>query len=177
METPIHQEWRSRQQVNWKAISTVAFFVGMILFVMSGGSPWSTAGTMNAIMGRDLPLGLWTMLILHLALSFIYVTVIAHVIYRLKLMSGILAGLAVGMGLYAVNYVIFHGLSSQMQSPEARALFVHFTFSLLASAGYKGAAVPRPFRGNRTEVLEQTHRLVQNDNPFDPEPIIAAADR
>jgi hypothetical protein len=177
METPIHQEWRSRQQVSWKAISTVAFFVGIILFVMSGGSPWSTAGTMNAIMGRDLPLGMWTLLVLHLILSFIYVAVIAHVIYRLKLMSGIMVGLVVGMGLYAVNYVIFHSLSVQMQSPEERALFVHVTFSLLASAGYKGAAVPRPFRGDHDEVLAQTHQLIHGENTFDPEPIAAAADR
>jgi len=60
---------------------------------------------------------------------------------------------------------------------EGRALFVHFTFSLLASAGYKGAAVPRPLRGNRADLLTQTHRLLHDDNPFDPEPIVAAADR
>lgn len=132
---------------------------------------------MNAIMGRDLPLGMWTMLCLHLILSFIYVTVIAHVIYRLKLMSGILTGLAVGMGLYVINYAIFHSLPIQMQSPEERALFVHITFSLLASAGYKGASVPQPYRGDRTEVLDQTHRMIHDDNPSDPEPVTAAADR
>jgi hypothetical protein len=177
METPIHQEWRSRQQVSWKAITQVAFFVGVILFVMSGGSPWSTAGTMNAIMGRDLPVSMFTLVCLHLLLSFVYTAAIAHVIYRLRLVSGILAGLATGMGLYAINYVIFHSMPIQMQSPEGRALFVHFTFSLLASAAYKGASVPRPLRGGRDEVLEQTHRIITHDNSFDPEPVMAAADR
>lgn len=132
---------------------------------------------MNAIMGRDLPLGMLPLVCLHFLLSFLYVTVIAHVIYRFRVMSGIIVGLGAGMGLYAVNYVVFHALPIQMQSPEGRAFFVHVTFSLLASAAYKGAAVPQPFRGNREEVLEKTHQSLTDEDPNDPEPVLAAADR
>ncbi|MEI9895221.1 MAG: hypothetical protein WDN28_15355 [Chthoniobacter sp.] len=157
--------------------TTVSLFVGGILFIMSGGSPWSTAGTMNAIMGAILPVGMFTLLVLHFALSFLYVAVIAHVIYRLRPMSGILVGVCTGLALYGVNFIVFHPLATQMQSPEGRALFVHITFSLLASAAYKGGSVPRPFRGSRDEVLDQTHRLITEENPADPEPVTAAADR
>lgn len=174
METPIHQEWRSRQQVNWKAVASTSLFVGGVLFIMSGGSPWSTAGTMNAIMGRDLPIGFLPLILLHFLLSFLYVTVIAQCIYRLKLVSGVAAGVLVSMGLYAINYAVFHSLPVQMQSPEGRAFFVHVTFALFASAAYKGASVPRPLRGDQRAVLEQTHRLISSVNPYDPEPVLVA---
>jgi len=144
---------------------------------MSGGSPWSTAGTMNAIMGRDLPVGMFALVTLHFLLSFIYVTVIAHAIYRLRVMSGIIVGVLTGWVLYGINFAIFHSLATQMQSPEGRALFVHFTFSLFASAAYKGASVPKPLRGGKTEVLNQTQAAVPQENPDDPEPVSKAADR
>lgn len=169
MESSTHQEWRARQKVSWKAIIQATLGAGGVLFIMSGGSPWTTAGTMNATMGRDLPLGIFTLLFLHLLTSFIYVAVIAHVIYRLRVVPGIMAGVATCMALYALNYAVFQALPIQMQSPEQRALFVHFTFGLLASGIYKGASVPRPFRGGRAEVSAATHQTI-------PDEIVAAED-
>jgi hypothetical protein len=172
MESSTHQEWRARQKVNWRAIVQATLGAGGVLFIMSGGSPWSTAGTMNAIMGRDLPLGFFPLLFLHLVTSFIYVAVIAHVIYRLRVFPGIMAGLATAMALYALNYAVFYALPIQMQSPEQRAFFVHFTFGLLASGIYKGASVPRPFRGGRDAVEAATHQTIpeQEVPAGDPEP-------
>jgi hypothetical protein len=176
METPQHQEWRARQKVNWRAIWQTTLSAGGVLFLMSGGTPWSTAGTMNAAMGRDLPLGFFTLLGLHLLISYVYVVVIAHVIYRLGLVAGLITGVATGMGLYALNYAFFHGLATQMQSPETRAFLVHLSFSLLASAIYKGASVPRPFRGGEAEVAADTHAVVAEESieSSDPEPVPAA---
>jgi hypothetical protein len=139
---------------------------------MSGGSPWSTAGTMNAAMGRDLPLGFFTLLTLHFIISYIYTVAVAHVVYRLGILSGLLGGLATGAVLYGFNYAVFHGLATQMQSPEMRVILVHFTFSLFAAAIYKGASVPRPFRGAEGLVEEATaHSIpVEERQQGDPEP-------
>jgi hypothetical protein len=170
METPSHQEWRSRQHVSWRAIAGTTLIVGAILFLMSGGSPWSTAGTMNAIMGRDIPAGMVTLLFFHLLIAFLYAAVIAHVIYRLRLIAALFAGLATGLALYAVNAAIFHSLPLQMQSPEGRALFVHISFSLLAAAGYKAMSVPRPFRGETREVEARTTESIKDPATEEPQP-------
>lgn len=89
-------------------------------------------------MGRDLPVGFFTLLIAHFALSFLYAAVIGTAIYRLRLVPALVAGSAVAMLLYGLNYAIFHGLAIQMQSPETRTILVHAAFGLLASATYKG---------------------------------------
>jgi hypothetical protein len=176
MESSAHQEWRARQKVSWRAIIQTALCAGGVLFIMSGGSPWSTAGTMNAIMGRDLPLGFFTLLVLHLVMSFIYAAVIAHAIYRLRMVMALATGVAVGVLLYGVNYAVFHGLALQMQSPEMRAFLVHVAFGLVASAIYKGASVPPPFRGGPEQVAAATHaqvavELVSHTDP-EPEPVL-----
>jgi hypothetical protein len=178
METPQHQEWRSRQQVSARAVAQAAFCAGGILFIMSGGTPWSTAGTMNIVMGRDLPLGFFTLLLLHMALAYAYAWVIAFATYRLRIITAILAGVGAGMGLYVLNYAFFHGLSVQMQSPEFRAFLVHFSFSLFATVIYKGASVPRPFRGDRSEVRAATRRSIQaTRGESDPEPELEFSER
>jgi hypothetical protein len=170
METPYHQEWRSRQQMSWSAVTKAALVAGAAVFILSGGSPWSTAGTMNAIMGRDLPIGMVPLFVLHFVFAFVYAAVIASVIYRMRLILGLLAGVATGLALYVVNFAAFHFLSTQMQSPEVRAFYVHLSFSLICSAAYKALSVPRPFRGDRREVSDKTHQALRNTNVYDPEP-------
>lgn len=171
MESYAHQEWRARQRVSWKAIWQAALSIGGVLFLLSGGAPWTTAGTMNAIMGRDLPMNFWALLLFHFLVSFVNVVVIAHVIYRLRVLPGLLAGVAVGMVLYAINFAVFRGLSVQMQSPEFRAFYAHFAFSLFASAVYLGASVPKPFRGSQRTVQSTATDAAPAD---DPEPIPTA---
>lgn len=171
METPTHQEWRARQRLNTKAIWQTALFVGGILFIMSGGSPWSTAGTMNAAMGRDLPLSFFALLLIHMAIAYVYVFVIASVVYRLQVLMALFAGLGVGAILYLVNFASFHGLSIHMQSPEFRAILVHIVFALFASLVYKAASVPQPFRGGDREVANATQMWLHGERHIDdPEP-------
>jgi hypothetical protein len=170
METPIHQEWRSRQELNWSAVTRAALGAGAVVFVLSGGSPWSTSGTMNAIMGRDLPIGMVALFVLHFLFAFVYGAIIASLIYHMRLILAMLTGVGTGLALYAVNFAVFHFLPTQMQSPEARAFYVHLSFSLIFTAAYKALSVPRPYRGNRDEVSDQTHRTLHDTNIFDPEP-------
>ena len=76
METAEHQEWRARQAFSPGAAFKAAFGAGLIFYYMSGGSPWSTAGTMNMIMGRDIPVpggpytSFFTILIAHFAVAY-----------------------------------------------------------------------------------------------------------
>lgn len=174
METRNHQEWRSRQSVNWTAIWQTALSVGGILFIMSGGSPWSTAGTMNAAMGRDLPWGFFPLLVLHFALAYAYSAALAFTVYRLRLGAAIFAGPAVGLALFAINHVIFNSLGIVMQSPEFRALLVHLSFGLFAAVAYKGASVRPPLIGNETEVRSATHKMLVAARKEDPEPLPAS---
>ncbi len=131
---------------------------------------------MNAIMGRDLPIGFAALLILHFALSFVYTAIIALVIYRLRTGAAIPAGVGAALGLYALNYASFYGLGVQMQSPEFRAIFVHVTFGLFASVVYKAASVPRPIRGGDREVEAITEEMHVRDfaREGDPEPELVA---
>jgi hypothetical protein len=146
METPEHQELRARQSVSRPAIIKTTLLAGFVFFIMSGGGPWSTAGTMNAIMGRDISLPFQWLLFWHFAVALFYVWIIARTIYQLALLPAIAAGLGVAMGLYVANLLVFYGLGFQQQSPEGRTLLLHIIFGLIASATYKAFAVPKPLR-------------------------------
>jgi hypothetical protein len=146
MESPQHQEWRARQRVRGMAIVKAGVFAGAVLFLMSGGGPWSTAGTMNVIMGRDVPLNYFLLALGHFAVSLIYVFVLAQVIYRFRLLPAIGVGVLVAIGLYAVNFAIFRGLGVPQHSPESKTFFVHLVFGAIASALYKAFSVPRPIK-------------------------------
>ena len=152
-----HQEWRARQAVNWTAVMQTAFFVGGITFVMSGGSPWSTGGTMNAIIGRDVPWSLPLVLFGHFVASFLLSAVIALCVYRLHLIPALIVGAFVGLGLSWVSREIFENLGWIMQSPEIRARMTHFAFGLFGAAVYKGASVPPPQANDDDPVEEDDH--------------------
>ncbi|MDQ3624092.1 MAG: hypothetical protein M3463_16670 [Verrucomicrobiota bacterium] len=151
MESRKLQEQRSRQRVSPRGILAAGLTAGALNFIMSGGGPWSTAGTMNAIMGRDVSMNLFALAAVHFAVAFVYATLIGFAIYRFRLVPALLIGVAVGIVLYGVNFVVFRGLSGQMHSPESRAFLTHIVFSLLAAGVYKGASVPRPTRGAEDE--------------------------
>ncbi len=144
MESSEHQEWRSRQQLDAGAAFKAAFATGLIFFYMSGGSPWSTAGTMNMIMGRDIKVPFLVLLLGHFAVSYLYTYLIALVIYRLKTPLAVPMGILVGLGLYLLNVVVFRSAGQMMQSPEFVTFFVHVVFSLFASLLYKAFSIPKP---------------------------------
>ena len=144
MESPEHQEWRARQRVRFNAVFKAAILAGLVLFLMSGGGPWSTAGTMNAIIGRDIPMNYLLLALGHFLLSLVYVFIIAQVIYRFRIVSGIAVGIAVCIALYGLNFVVFRGLGLTQHSPESKVFFVHLVFGAVASALYKAFSVPRP---------------------------------
>src|SRR5688572_27517766 len=146
METTQHQEWRSRQRIDVGAVLKTAVAAGAIFFLLSGGSPWSTAGTMNAIMGRDLPFGMFTLVGLHFLLAVVYTFIIAAGIYRFRTPMAVPLGVLVGIVLYGVNYVVYSASGITQKSPEFRPIMVHLMFALFASLIYKAMSVPKPLK-------------------------------
>jgi hypothetical protein len=143
METIEQQEWRSRQKLDLAAVFKAAFGCGMIFFVMSGGSPFSTSGTMNMVMGRELQIPFLGLLVGHFAMSLLYTFIIAVCIYRFPASVGVPLGVAVGIGLYLVNTVIFQTIGFEMPNKEFVTFFVHVVFSLFASLLYKAFSIPK----------------------------------
>jgi hypothetical protein len=143
MDTFEQQELRARQALSPSAVFKTGFAVGAIFFVMSGGSPWTTAGTMNMIMGRDFALGFWSLLFGHFALSFLYCWIIGSIIYRLKTPSAVAIAVLIGLGLYGANALAFFALQGKtLTQSEFVPFFVHVTFSLFAGLLYKAFSVP-----------------------------------
>lgn len=150
METAEHQEWRARQAFSPGAAFKAAFGAGLIFYYMSGGSPWSTAGTMNMIMGRDIPVpggpytSFFTILIAHFAVAYIYTYIIGYAIYRLHTAFAVPAGILIGVGLFCANELIYRSAGLTQHSPEYVTFFVHSMFSLFVSLMYKALSVPPP---------------------------------
>lgn len=146
METTQHQEWRSRQRIDVGAVLKAAIATGLIFFVLSGGTPWSTAGTMNAIMGRDLPFNVFLLAALHFGLAIVYMFIIAAAIYRFRTPMAVPLGIVVGMALYGINFVVYRASGILQKSPEFRPIMVHLLFALFASLIYKAMSVPKPLK-------------------------------
>ena len=146
METPEHQEYRARQRVSVPAIVKAGLITGLVLFLMSGGGPWSTAGTMNVIMGRDVKTSLPVLILGHFSVALIYTFVIALTVYRWRsIWTALPVGILTGLGLYAVNALIFRGLNLvQHTQGEGRTIFVHLVFGLFSAALYRAFSVPKP---------------------------------
>ena len=142
MDSFEQQELRARQALDMGAVFKTAFAVGIILFIMSGGSPWTTAGTMDMIMGRFFKLGFFSLLVGHLAVAFLYTWVIASVIYRLKTPAAVPIGVLIGLGLYVANSVVYYALGGPDKG-EFVTIFVHVVFSLFASLMYKAFSIPK----------------------------------
>lgn len=144
METTQHQEWRSRQHISIPAVLKAGFGAGLLFFIMSGGTPFSTAGTMNAVMGRDIAMNWPLLVVCHFGLSLLYMFIIAAVIYRFKTVLAVPAGIGIALALYGANYLLFSAFGLSMQSPEFRPFMVHFMFGLFGSLLYKAISVPKP---------------------------------
>jgi hypothetical protein len=142
MESPEHQEWRSRQQVSWPAIYKTGLGMGLFLFIFSGGTPWTSGGIVSSVMGRGLPWPWPLLIVAHFGLALLYMAIIAHIIYRFRVWMGVAIGLITALGLYAINYAILHGWSDPRD--DGRALAAHIVLGLFGSAIYKAISTPRP---------------------------------
>jgi predicted anti-sigma-YlaC factor YlaD len=144
MESTEHQEWRARQEINVPAALKTALGMGIFFFVMTGGGPWTTDGSLNAAMGREIKMSFWPMALTHFGLAFAYTFAIAWATYRFTLLPAIAAGIATGMVLYAINFGMFKTTGMELTGREFVTFFTHFVYSLFATMLYKALSVPRP---------------------------------
>jgi hypothetical protein len=73
-----------------------------------------------------------------------YALVIALVVTRLRGMWAVALGAAVGLGLYCLNFLVFHFLLTvDHTATEVPVLVTHVVFAAIAAGAYKGLAARR----------------------------------
>jgi hypothetical protein len=132
----------ARDHIRYKAVLKAWLMTASVFFILSGGSPWTSSGLMDSIMGRVVDGSIWGRFFAHYLLTLLYTLAIAFSIYRFGLGTSIaLAGL-VGIILYALNFLVLR-LLLNLGGPEADVFLAHIAFSFLTAAAYKGLSVPR----------------------------------
>jgi magnesium-transporting ATPase (P-type) len=114
---------RSEQVMDWRAALWAGIIAG-VLFLLSeallpvllfGGSPWATFRLVaSMVLGEEVltparfdPLVVAVAVLLHVGLSVLYTWVLALIIHRGGLLTGILGGALFGLAIYAINYYTF----------------------------------------------------------------------
>ena len=137
---------------DWAAAVWGGLIAGAVVWLLSHGIPWFTSGMVSpTLMGRDLkPPGLVdpfrsAMTILAQAVvSVAYAFVIALLVTRLRGMWAVGLGMLIGVGLYALNFLVFHFLLTvDWTGGELAVLVTHVVFAAMAAGAYKGLAARR----------------------------------
>src|SRR4051812_14660301 len=118
MEAGAHDVVIHNAQFRWGAAIGAGLFTGGILWLLSHGTPWFSSGMVSpTLMGRDLkPPGLVdpsrsvAIVLAQAVVSVAYGLVIGAVAARLRRMWAVMAGGAIGLLLYLLNFGIFHSL-------------------------------------------------------------------
>jgi hypothetical protein len=150
MESMEHQEARARRAVDVSAALKAGAGLGAFLFIFAGGTPWTSGGTMNAVLGRPMPWPWLVIAVVHFALCIAYMFVLAIVVCRYKLIAAIGAGILTALVLFVVNWGVFAmtmGFGNDIAN--GRALVAHIVFGLFGAVIYKAVAVPRPMEDDR----------------------------
>jgi len=121
--------------------------VGLIFFFVSRGLPWFSAEIPDAAMGRPLFSGvpdsgtfLWALGV-HFLLALGYALVIAAAVFRLSPLRAVLTGGLVGLGLYALNFIVFRYGMGYPSVEELPIIVTHFAFALATAGAYKAFSV------------------------------------
>jgi hypothetical protein len=140
METPDHQDWRSRQRISVPAILKKASGLGLYLFIFSGGTPWTSGGVARGVVGWTVAWPWALILVSHFALCFATVALMALAIYRLHWVVAVLVGPLVSLAVYAFTVPLF----ALQQPSDGRAFSAFLVLGLFGAAIYKALSVPPP---------------------------------
>lgn len=152
METRVDDIVNREARLNWKAAVFAGLIAGGVVWLLSHGIPWFTSGLVSpTMMGRDLkPAGLVNpvrsiiTVLAHAGAAVAYAVVIALLAGRLRGLWAVALGALVGLGLYAVNYCVFHFLPAvDWTGSELPVVVTHVVFSMFAAGAYKGLAARR----------------------------------
>jgi hypothetical protein len=126
---------------------------GVIFLLFPMGSPWSALSFgSGAVMGRTIAgngtVQTFGKVVLQLALALVYALVIALIVKHFRSWRAIVVGGLVGLVLYGLNLAFVTLALPELRGMEARVVFTHFVFGLIAAACYKGM-VRRPESAER----------------------------
>jgi len=135
-------EERGRIQI-WPALCA-GFLAGFVLLIVPRGTPWSALTFFSPeVMGRALPMNwglpLLVVWVIHLAVSLIYGVIISLAVAHLMRERAILAGAAIGVGLYLLNLGVVSLFFAELKrGVEGGVLLTHIVFGLFAAGAYRG---------------------------------------
>lgn len=147
---------RMRQLVDWRAALWSGLIAGTIflllnLFLSPTGNAWAMIRLFASVVLGDEILAppstfdgtaLIVALIVHFALSILYALLIAYVIHRGGLLSGIIGGALLGLALYSINFYTLTLLYPWFFAMRS-AVFIgtHALFGALAGGIYEALEV------------------------------------
>jgi hypothetical protein len=107
-------------------------------------------------MGRALTPSWFTAAFYQALMALAYGGVIAVLTFRLPLFMGILAGAALSLPLYGLNFMFVRPLSAAPPN-EVHVLLSHIFFALIFTAQYRAMAVPSVKELNRHHPPQPPH--------------------
>jgi hypothetical protein len=130
-------------QFQWGAALCAGLIPGVLLLLAPSGSPWSGISFFsNVVMGRPMPPGVFLPLpvlcLVHLAIAELYGLIISLFVTHITQGRAILAGGALGIALYVINFGFVSLFAPDWRGSEIGVLFTHVVFGLIAGGAYRG---------------------------------------
>ena len=116
---------------------------GMVLLIVPHASPWEGLTSFTpAIMGRVVPatwgVAPFVVILLHLALSLIYGSIISFAVIHIREMGAVLTGGVVGLVLYFLNLGAVSMWFPAMRGNEMSVVVTHVVCGLITAGAYRG---------------------------------------
>jgi hypothetical protein len=143
------QERSAQHHVRWLKALYVSLAVGAVFLMLPRAVPWFSSGVPETAMGRPVggmrgfqlePL-IWNAA-LHLLLATVYGFILAMLVFRFPVKTAIPLGGAIGLALYALNFILFRVVIGSPDTGEFPVALTHLAFGLIFSGAYKAVSVP-----------------------------------
>jgi hypothetical protein len=143
-----------RKSHRWGAAIKAALIAGAIIWMFPAGNPWTSFARPSGahIMGRtvsmdqsitQLSIEALPAHVGHFAVAIVYALIILGVIYRLRSWQAILAGIAVSLVLYGINFAAFRMFAPQFTGPwEFNVALAHVLFGGITAGVIRGLLRP-----------------------------------
>ena len=135
----------SLEKINWQGMPAIAagLIAGVILLIVPHATPWEGLTSFTpAIMGRVVPatwsLGIFMVVVLHLAIALIYGLIISFAVMNIHQMHAVVTGGVVGLALYFLNLGVVSLWFPEMRGSEVSVLVTHVVCGLIAAGAYRG---------------------------------------
>jgi hypothetical protein len=133
------------EKSHWQGMPAVAagLIAGVVLLIVPHASPWEGLTSFTpAIMGRVAPaawnLGMFLVIVLHLALALIYGLIVSFAVMHIHQMTAVLSGGVAGLILYFLNLGAVSLWFPAMRGNEVSVFVTHVVCGLIAAGAYRG---------------------------------------